>query len=143
MAKKEKKSKFISEFKEFALKGNVLDLAIGVIIGGAFSSITSSLVNDIIMPFIGMFLGGVDFSSWSIELPRFFGQPDPILLNIGTFIKTIINFIILALVVFLIVKFVNKLHRKKEETETPPAPPEPTKEELLLTEIRDLLKEKQ
>ncbi len=137
---KRKGSKFLREFKEFAVRGNVIDLAIGVIIGGAFSTITSSLVNDIVMPFIGMFLGGVDFSSWAIELPRFFGQEEPIMLNIGIFINTVIEFIILAFVVFLAVKAVNRMRRPKEEA--PAAPPAPSKEEVLLTEIRDILKDK-
>jgi len=140
--------KFMEEFKAFALKGNVLDLAIGVIIGGAFSTITNSLVNDVLMPFISMFLGGVDFKEWKITLPQLFGTPAPdaapITLNYGTFISTIINFLILALVVFLIVRGINHLRDmgKKKEEEAPEAPPAPSAEEKLLTEIRDLLQEK-
>lgn len=140
------KKGFFAEFREFALKGNVIDLAVGVIVGGAFTSITNSLINDVIMPFIGMFLGGVDFSSWVLSLPNLYGG-DPIPLNIGVFINTVINFLVLAFVVFLMVKAINKARsiHEKPAPEPEPAPepdPEPTKEELLLTEIRDLLKNK-
>jgi large conductance mechanosensitive channel len=127
------------EFKAFAIKGNVIDLAIGVIIGAAFSKIVASVVADIAMPIVGMFTGGVDFSKWSIELPRFFGQTEAIKLNIGAFINTIVEFVILALVVFIFVKAMNKLKRKQEEKL--PAPQPPSNEEKLLAEIRDLLKE--
>jgi large conductance mechanosensitive channel len=131
--------KIAGEFKAFAIKGNVIDLAVGVIIGGAFSKIIASIVNDIVMPFIGMFLGGVDFKNWVIDLPRFFNQPKPIEMNVGIFINTVIEFLILAIIVFLFVKGINRLKRKQEEA--PPAPAAPTKEELLLTEIRDILKQ--
>ena len=127
------------EFKAFAIKGNVIDLAVGVIIGAAFSKIVSSVVNDIAMPIIGMFLGGVDFQTWNIELPHFFGQIDPIQLKIGTFINTVIEFLILAIIVFIFVKSMNKL--KREPAEPPPELPAPTNQEKLLSEIRDLLKE--
>ena len=140
--------KFIQEFKEFINKGNVLGLAVGVIIGGAFSTITTSLTNDIIMPIVSIFLGGVDFSSMSVMLPSpFAGNPEaPNMLNYGNFISAVINFLILALGVFCIVKAVNgamdKVKKKEEAApEAPPAPPEPSAEEKLLTEIRDLLKE--
>ena len=137
--------KFWREFKEFINKGNVLGLAVGVIIGGAFSTITTSLTNDIIMPIVSIFLGGVDFSTMNLALPTFFPVADeavPITLNYGNFISAVINFLILALVVFLIVKAVNKAMSltKKREEETPPPPPAPSNEEVLLTEIRDLLK---
>lgn len=138
--------KFISEFKAFINKGNVLGLAVGVIIGGAFSTITSSLTNDIIMPIVSIFMGGVDFSSMSVMLPSVFPvAPDapPNTLNYGSFISAVINFLILALVVFFIVKAVNKamdLGKKKHEDAPPPPPPEPSAEQKLLTEIRDLLK---
>jgi large conductance mechanosensitive channel len=137
--------KFAGEFREFAVKGSVIDLAVGVIIGGAFSKIVSSFVNDVATPFIGMFLGGVDFKDWAINLPRLFGQPDPIVLNIGVFVNTIIEFVILALIVFLFVKLINRLKniKKVEEKKEEPKPPEPSKEELLLAEIRDILKERQ
>ena len=124
--------KFWREFKEFINKGNVLGLAVGVIIGGAFSTITTSLTNDIIMPIVSIFLGGVDFSTMNLALPTFFPVAD----------EAVPNFLILALVVFLIVKAVNKAMSltKKREEETPPPPPTPSNEEVLLTEIRDLLK---
>jgi len=130
--------KMFKEFKEFITKGSVIDLAIGVIIGGAFAAITASLVGDIIMPIVGMLLGGVDFNSWIVYLPNLYGG-DPIPMTLGIFINTVINFVIIAFVVFLIVKGINKF-RKKKEAEA--APPEPTKEEVLLAEIRDILKDK-
>lgn len=152
--KKLKKPSWIEEFKNFAIKGNAMSLAVGVIIGGAFSTITSSLTNDIIMPIVSMFLGGINFSDWYITLPQFFGEKldadGNVLvntLNYGTFISTVINFLILALVVFWLVKLLNKIteigHKKEApKAEEAPKEPEPTKEELLLTEIRDLLKER-
>ena len=117
--------KFLSEFKEFALRGNVLDMAIGVVIGGAFGKITTSLVNDVIMPLVGMLIGGTA----------------AVTLGIGTFLTTIIDFILVALVIFLMIKAINRFHKKKEEAPAPEEPKGPTSEELL-TEIRDLLKEK-
>jgi large conductance mechanosensitive channel len=143
---------FFSEFKEFISKGNVLDLAVGVIVGGAFSTITTSLTNDIIMPIVSIFLGGVDFTTMKITLPNLFGvvTEDPNTLNYGNFISAIINFLILAFVVFCIVKAVNKMRaageaklKKQKEEEAAAeeaAPPAPSAEEALLTEIRDLLK---
>lgn len=142
---KDKTKGFVAEFKQFIARGNVLDLAVGVIIGGAFSSITSSLTSDVIMPLVSVFLGGIDFSAMKFTLPNLFGvvSETPNTLNYGNFINAVINFIIMAFVVFCIVKFFNRLHSKKEEAPAaPPAPPEPSKEELLLTEIRDLLKDK-
>ena len=138
--------KFFQEFKEFINKGNVLGLAVGVIIGGAFSTITTSLTNDVIMPLVSIFLGGVDFSSMTVVLPTFFAVAEdaaPNTLNYGSFISAVINFLILALVVFCIVKAVNGAMEKakKKEEAAPPPPPEPSAEEKLLTEIRDLLKE--
>ena len=123
----------------------ILSVKKGVIIGGAFSTITTSLTNDIIMPIVSIFLGGVDFSTMNLALPTFFPVADeavPNTLNYGNFISAVINFLILALVVFLIVKAVNKAMSltKKREEETPPPPPTPSNEEVLLTEIRDLLK---
>ena len=144
MSTKEKGSGFFHEFKEFIARGNVLDLAVGVIIGGAFSTITSSLTSDVIMPLVSIFLGGIDFSAMQVVLPNLFGvvSETPNTLNYGNFLNAVINFLIMALVVFCIVKFFNRLHRKKKEAPAaPPAPPEPTREELLLTEIRDILKE--
>lgn len=146
---KMKKPGWLEEFKAFAIKGNALSMAVGVIIGGGFSTITSSLTNDIIMPIVSMFLGGVNFASWTITLPRWFGEKldengEVIAntLNYGSFISAVINFLILALVVFWLVKFLNKLMEmgKKPKEEAPAAPPEPSNEEKLLTEIRDLLK---
>lgn len=129
--------KFFTEFKTFIHRGNMIDMAVGVIVGGAFSTIVNSLINDIIMPVLGVFLGGVDFSSWIIELKNLYGG-DPIPLNIGLFINNVVNFFVLAFCVFLMVKALNKL--KKER---PAAPPAPDPKEELLKEIRDLLKEKQ
>lgn len=137
--------KFFEEFKEFINKGNVLGLAVGVIIGGAFSTITTSLTNDIIMPIVSIFLGGVDFSSMSVALPTFYNVAEdavPNTLNYGSFISAVINFLILSLVVFCIVKAVNRvMEAARHKEEAAPPPPEPSAEEKLLTEIRDLLKE--
>ena len=163
MSKKEKKSLW-KEFTEFAIKGNAMALAVGTIIGGAFSTITKSLTNDLIMPVVNIFLGGTDFSELKLQLPRItpvyedvlneagevIGQTEvPHYLTYGNFISAVINFLILAVVVFFIVKGLNKLSEigKKKEEEVveepaPPAEPEPTKEELLLAEIRDILKDK-
>lgn len=127
----------LKEFKEFALRGNVLDLAVGVMIGAAFGKIVSSLVADIFTPIIGVLVGGVDFTSLSITI----GEAT---ILYGNFLQNIFDFIIIAFAIFLFVKAVNKLARKKGSEEKAPAPaPEPTKEELLLTEIRDLLKQQQ
>ena len=137
------------EFKEFIMRGNVLDMAIGVIIATAFGKITTSLVNDVFMPFIGWIIGDIDLSALNIVLREAVMEGETVVtpgvvIGIGTFISTIIDFILIALIVFGIVKMVNRLNRKKEVEEPAPAPaePEPTKEEVLLTEIRDLLKEK-
>ena len=155
MKKCKKLSNFWEEFKAFAIKGNAMALAVGTIIGAAFSTITKSLTDDIIMPLVSIFLGGIDFSELKLTLPRLFGEPkldeagNEILntLNWGNFISAVINFFILAFVVFMLVKGLNKLTEmgKKKEEEAPaepPAPPAPSAEEVLLTEIRDLLKEK-
>ena len=164
MSKKIKKPGWWEEFKTFAIKGNAMALAVGTIIGGAFSTITKSLTNDIIMPLVNIFLGGADFSEAKIALPRMpwveptyetvvnaegveVVQEVQNYLTYGNFISAIINFAILALVVFWLVKGLNKLAemgKKKEEEAAaaePPAPPAPSKEELLLAEIRDILKE--
>lgn len=132
-----KGKKFLSEFKEFALRGNVLDLAIGVIIGGAFNKIVSSLVQDIIMPPIGAITGGVDFKDLVYEL-----KPG-VTLNYGAFIQNVVDFLIIALSIFIFIKVVAKLNRKNEEVKEEPVVEEPklTVEQELLTEIRDLLKE--
>ena len=162
--KKLTKMKWLEEFKDFAIKGNAMALAVGTIIGAAFSTITKSLTNDLIMPVVNIFMGGTDFSDAKIKLPRM-PWVDPTFetvvnsdgsesvqevfnyLTYGNFISAIINFLILALVVFFIVKLVNKIAEigKKPVEEAPaeePAPPAPSAEEVLLTEIRDLLKEK-
>ncbi len=122
----------LKEFRDFVNRGNVVDLAVAVIIGGAFGAIITSLVDDIIMPLIGVIIGGVDFASLSITV----GEAS---ILYGSFIQAIVNFLIIAFVLFLIVRSFTKL--QKEEEEAPPAPPEPSAEETLLTEIRDLLKE--
>lgn len=148
-----KKPSWWDEFTAFAVKGNAMALAVGTIIGAAFSGITKSLTDDIIMPIVAIFMGNVDFSELKIVLPRLFGEVvldeagNPILntLNYGNFISAVINFFILALVVFFLVRGLNKLSKagKKKEAEAaaPPAPPAPSAEEVLLTEIRDLLKQ--
>ena len=161
-----KKPAWIDEFMAFAVKGNAMALAVGTIIGGAFSTITKSLTNDLIMPVVNIFMGGADFSEAKLPLPRMpwieptyetvvneageeVVQVVQNYLTYGNFISAVINFLILAVVVFFIVKGLNKLSeigkKKEEEVEeepAPPAEPEPTKEELLLAEIRDLLKQK-
>ena len=165
MSKKNLKPSWWEEFKNFAIKGNAMALAVGTIIGGAFSTITKSLTDDLIMPIVNIFLGGADFSDIKIKLPympwvepKFETIVDATgaevvqevqnYLTIGNFISAVINFVILALVVFWLVKGLNKLSeigKKKEEEAAaaePPAPPAPSAEEVLLTEIRDLLKEK-
>ena len=163
MSKKDKKSLW-KEFTEFAVKGNAMALAVGTIIGGAFSTITKSLTNDLIMPVVNIFLGGTDFSELKVELPRIYPVYEEVVdevtgavtkvevpnyLTYGNFLAAVINFFILAMVVFFIVKGLNKLSeigKKKEEEAAaaePPAPPAPSNEEVLLGEIRDLLKNKQ
>ena len=143
------KKGFIQEFKEFISRGNVLDMAVGVVIGGAFGKITTSLVGDIIMPLISMLTGGVDFSAWKWVLKEAVMEGTEVVtpevaVNYGNLIAVILDFIIIAFAVFCLIKFLNSLHRKKKEEApaAPPAPPEPSAEEKLLTEIRDLLKNK-
>lgn len=148
MAKKS--SKFLKEFKEFAVKGNMFDMAIGVIIGGVFKDLVSSFTNNIIMPIISIFTGSIDFSSWKIRLPSLFGdkinpETGEVVENylcFGDFLSAVISFLILAFVIFMMVKGMNRLRElgKKKEEEAPAPPPEPSNEEKLLTEIRDLLK---
>ncbi len=133
---------FIKDFKEFALKGNVVDMAVGVIIGGAFGKIVTSVVNNIIMPPIGVITGGVDFTDLKLIIKEAEGEAEAVTLNYGQFIQDIVDFLIIAFCIFLMVKGIAALNRKKvEEEATAPAPaPEPSAEEKLLTEIRDLLK---
>lgn len=139
--------KFINEFKEFAVKGNAVDMAVGVIIGGAFGKIISSIVDDIIMPPIGWLIGGVNFTDLKFTLPSIdvgVEKLQPATINYGNFLQTTFDFLIIAFCVFMLVKGINKMARKKaeEKKDEAPAAPAPTKEELLLTEIRDLLKER-
>lgn len=135
-------SKFIKEFKEFAVKGNAIDMAVGVIIGAAFGKMVSSIVSDIIMPPIGWLIGGMDFTDLKVKLPVNPINPEvSATINYGVFVQTVIEFVIIAFCVFLLVKGINIMARKKKD-ETPAAPPAPSKEELLLTEIRDILKNK-
>lgn len=151
MAKDKKKKGIIKEFKEFAIQGNLFDMAIGVIIGGVFKDLVTSFTNNIIMPIINIFTGEVDFSQIKIALEKVhFEEIEGELVDVtnymyvGNFISSIISFLILMVVVFAMVKTVNKLRTlgKKEEEAAPAAPPEPSNEEKLLTEIRDLLKQK-
>lgn len=129
---------FLKEFKEFAIKGNAIDLAVGVIIGGAFGKIVSSIVNDILMPIIGIFLGGIDFSNLKYIIKPAQGTVPEAAIRYGNFIQSVVDFTIIAFCIFLMVKGINHL-RKKEEASPAPGP---SKEEILLTEIRDLLAKK-
>lgn len=139
---------FIKDFKEFALRGNVMDMAVGVIIGGAFGKIVTSLVNNVIMPPIGVVTGGVDFTNLKLTIKDAVMEGETIVseavtLNYGQFIQDIVDFLIIAFCIFCMIKAIAKLNKKKEEAPAEPAPaPEPSAEEKLLTEIRDLLKNK-
>ncbi|KAE9527538.1 MULTISPECIES: large-conductance mechanosensitive channel protein MscL [Testudinibacter] len=128
----------IKEFREFAMRGNVVDMAVGVIIGGAFGKIVSSLVGDIVMPVLGIFTGGVDFKDLNIVLQQAVGETPAVTLNYGAFIQNVFDFVIIAFAIFMMIKALNKLKREKPAEEEAPA--EPSNEEKLLTEIRDLLK---
>lgn len=130
----EKTSGFLAEFKTFIARGNVMDMAVGVIIGGAFSNITTSLINDIVMPLLGILTGSISFTELSVQI-------GPAVITYGNFIQAVLNFLVMAFVVFCLVKAINSFHKKKEEA-PPPPPPGPSAEEQLLTEIRDLLKNK-
>ena len=152
MSAPEKKKSFMGEFKTFIARGNVMDMAVGVIIGGAFGKISTSLVNDVIMPLISVLTGGVDFSNWKIVLKAAVAGADGVIdpatevaIKYGSFLATILDFLIIAFAVFLMIKAINGFHDKlKKQEEAVPAeesaPPEPSNEEKLLTEIRDLLK---
>ena len=137
---------FFKEFKDFAMRGNVMDMAVGVIIGGAFVKIVSSLVNDIIMPPIGWLIGGINFTELSVKLPvnPLTPEQDPVTINYGAFLQTTLDFLIVAFCIFLLIKGINKLSdlKKKEEEEAAPAGPAGPTQEELLAEIRDLLKNK-
>jgi large conductance mechanosensitive channel len=130
----------VKEFKEFAMRGNVVDMAVGIVIGAAFGKIVASFVSDVLMPPIGMLLGGVDFSNLMITLKDAVGDTPAVVVKYGVFVNTVIDFVIVAFAIFMVIKAMNTM--KKKEEEAPSAPPKPSKEELLLTEIRDSLKSK-
>ena len=127
----------MQEFKTFAMRGNVVDMAVGIIIGGAFGKIVSSFVADIIMPPLGVIIGGVDFSNLAITIKEAVGESAAVTIGYGKFIQSVLDFIIIAFAIFMVIKAMNSL--KKKEVEAAAPPPEPTKEEVLLTEIRDAL----
>jgi large conductance mechanosensitive channel len=128
----------MSEFKSFAMRGNVIDMAVGIVIGGAFGKIVSSFVNDVLMPPIGMMMGGVDFGDLAVVLKEASGDVAAVTLNYGSFIQTVVDFLIIAFAIFMVVKAMNNM--KKKEEAAPAAPPKPSAEVELLTEIRDSLK---
>lgn len=130
----------LQEFKEFTIKGNAIDMAVGIIVGAAFGKIISSLVADVFMPPIGVLIGGVDFTKLAVTIKDAAENSPAVTLNYGNFIQTMVDFTIIAFIIFMMIRLINSL--KKEEAAAPTAAPEPSKEELLLTEIRDLLKEK-
>lgn len=141
------KCTFLQDFKDFAMKGNVVDMAVGVIIGGAFGKIVTSIVNNIIMPPVGVITGGVDFTDLKVTLKEAVVEGEEVVseavtLNYGQFIQDVVDFLIIAFCIFLMVKGIAKLNRKKEEAPAPEPEPKPSNEEVLLTEIRDLLKKK-
>ena len=128
----------MTEFKDFAMRGNVVDMAVGIVIGGAFGKIVASFVSDVLMPPIGLALGGVNFSDLSMTLQQASGDVAAVTINYGSFIQSVTDFIIIAFAIFMVVKAMNSM--KKKEEEKPAEPPKPSSEEVLLTEIRDLLK---
>jgi len=131
--------KVVDEFKAFAMKGNVVDMAVGIIIGAAFGKIIASMVSDVIMPPLGLLIGGVNFTDLKFVMKAAVGENPAVTLNYGNFLQVVFDFLIVAFVVFLMIKAMNSA--KKKQVEAPPAaPPAPSKEEMLLTEIRDLLK---
>jgi large conductance mechanosensitive channel len=132
--------KILKEFKEFAVKGNVIDLAVGVIIGAAFGKIVSSFVSDVVMPPLGLLTSGADFKDLAVTLRGAAGDQPAVLLKYGVFLQSVFDFVLVAVAIFLAVKLINRL--KREEEAKPAAPPEPSKQEQLLTEIRDLLQKK-
>ena len=139
--------KMLQEFKTFAMRGNVVDMAVGIIIGGAFGKIVSSVVGDLIMPAVGLLVGGVNFTDLKIVMKDAVLEGDKVItpevsLNYGNFIQVVFNFLIIAFAVFLLIKGINALNRKKEAPAAPATPPAPPADVQLLTEIRDLLKEK-
>ncbi|MFZ3048346.1 MAG: large-conductance mechanosensitive channel protein MscL [Desulfatirhabdiaceae bacterium] len=130
----------VQEFKKFAMRGNVVDMAVGFILGAAFGKIVSSFVADVIMPPIGLLIGGVDFSNLAITIKQAVGETTAVTINYGKFIQNVFDFLIIAFSIFMAIKAMNAL--KKKEEQAPVQPPEPTKEEMLLTEIRDILRQK-
>jgi large conductance mechanosensitive channel len=130
----------MKEFKAFAMRGNMVDMAVGIVIGGAFGKIVSSLVADVIMPPLGMLLGKVNFADLAVTLKQASGDVAAVTLNYGKFVQTVVDFVIIAFAIFMVIKAMNAL--KKKEEEAPPAPAAPSKEEVLLTEIRDVLKQR-
>ena len=130
----------LSEFKAFAMRGNVVDMAVGIIIGGAFGKIVSSFVNDVLMPPLGLLIGNVDFRDLALQLAEQGADGKPVLWKYGAFIQTTVDFVIVAFAIFVIIRWMNSLMRRDEAPAEPPKPPEPSAEERLLTEIRDLLK---
>ena len=131
----------MEEFKTFAMRGNVIDMAVGIVIGGAFGKIVSSFVADVIMPPIGVIIGGVNFSNLAITLKEAVGDTAAVTINYGNFIQTVFDFLIIAFAIFMVIRGMNSL--KKKEEEAPAEPPSPSNEEILLTEIRDALQQKQ
>jgi large conductance mechanosensitive channel len=130
----------MKEFKAFAMRGNMVDMAVGIVIGGAFGKIVSSLVADVIMPPLGMLLGKANFADLAVTLKQASGDVAAVTLNYGKFVQTVVDFVIIAFAIFMVIKAMNAL--KKKEEEAPPAPAAPSKEEVLLTEIRDVLKQR-
>lgn len=130
----------VKEFREFAMRGNVVDMAVGIVIGAAFGKIVSSFVDDVLMPPLGVLLGGTDFSELSMTLKAASGEAAAVTLNYGSFIQTVIDFVIIAFAIFMVIKAMNSM--KKKEEAAPSEPPKPSAEEVLLTEIRDILKQK-
>lgn len=134
--------KLLNEFKEFAVRGNVVDMAVGIVVGVAFGKIVSSFVSDVVMPPIGLLIGGVDFTDLAITLQAAEEGVAEVTVNYGAFLQTVFDFVIIAFAIFIAVKVINTLKRRDEEPPAPAAPPEPSNEEKLLTEIRDLLKQR-
>jgi len=131
----------MKEFKEFAMRGNVVDMAIGIVLGGAFGKIVSSFVADVLMPPIGLLIGGVDFSELAFMLKDATGEAEAVMINYGVFVQTVLDFVIIAFAIFMVVRAMNNMKKKEEAAPAAPAaPPEPSAEEKLLGEIRDLLK---
>jgi len=138
ITKKSKFRSFLHEFREFAIKGNMIDLAVGIIVGGAFSAVVNSVVTNLVTPLIGILIG-VDFKEWAIKLPKLYGNAEPGTLAIGSFLNSLISFVVIAFLVFIFVKAINKFRNKQADAVATPA--KPSKEEQLLVEIRDILRD--